>query len=328
MKVIVFNTQLYELPFLKGALHNHEVNYVEEPLSIESAANIDNTYAISISGEALDKPMLNKLVEKGVKHVALRIAGLDRIDTRYASKVGITIAHVPDYSPFAVAEHAMMLLLALNRKLLRANTKVREYDFTLNDLVGTDLHGKTAGIVGLGRTGQAMASILNGFGCRILGYNRSEKPDLTEKYQVEFCTLEKLCKESDFISLHLPYNKHTHYIINKKTIALMKKGVLLVNTARGQLVNIQDAIDEIVNEHIGGLGLDVYENEIGLFFQDHSNAILKDETFARLLSFKNVIITGHMAFLTREALSNIAQTTAFTLDCWEKGVTSKYEVKI
>ncbi|MFN6947217.1 MAG: 2-hydroxyacid dehydrogenase [Cytophagaceae bacterium] len=329
MKVAIFNVQPYEKDYLEEQANDgkHALELINEPLNEDTLQKITNQSAISITGETIDAEMAKKLKQKGVKMIAMRIAGLDRIDLKAMKKAGIKLANVPDYSPYAVAEHAVMLMQALNRKLIKAHSKVREYDFTLTDLVGFDMHGKTVGIIGMGKTGRVLAKILHGFGCKILCWNRSIKKELTEKYGIHFCSLKKLCKESDIISLHLPLSKETEYIIDKNMIRHMKKGVILINTARGKLVNIRDVIQGLVDEKIGALGIDVYENEGGLFFHDHSNDILKDEIFARLLSFKNVLITGHMAFLTHEALKNIAAATKYTLDCWEKGQVSMYEIE-
>lgn len=238
------------------------------------------------------------------------------------------VARVPAYSPYAIAEHTVAMILALNRKLIRANRRVMELNFSLDGLVGFDMNGKTAGIIGTGKIGSVLARILHGFGCRILAYDKEENKELIERYQVEYTSCESLCEQSDIITLHVPLNEDTRYIIDKHCIDKMKPGVMLINTSRGGLVNTKAVIDALKTKHIGFFGMDVYEEEEGLFFEDHSEDILQDDTIARLMTFKNVLITSHQAFLTETALRNIAETTVYNLDCFESTTKNENEIII
>ena len=236
------------------------------------------------------------------------------------------VARVPEYSPFAVAEHTVALMLALNRKLIRAHNRIMEQNFSLDGLVGFDMHGKTVGIIGAGKIGRIVAKVLHGFGCHILVNDMVENDDLKNKYEADFTDLITLCQQSDIITLHAPLIPKTKYLIDEFCISNMKRGVMLINTSRGGLVNTREVIKALKTGQIGHLGLDVYEEESGLFFEDHSEEILKDDVIARLITFKNVLITSHQGFLTDTALENIAQTTADNLDCFLKDIPCPNEL--
>lgn len=328
MKTILFTCKHFEKAYLEHANKGkHLFIYQEQHLSSETVSLCrGNEAAVIFAGDDASAPVLEKLKEFGIKYIALRSAGYDNIDLKRAGELGFKVANVPEYSPNAIAEHAITLILALDRKIIRSNKQVRDYNFSLDHLIGFNLHEKTVGIVGTGKIGSVVAKILHGFGCKIIAYDISPSEVLTIFYGVKYISLEELCKESDIITLHTPLNKKTKYLINAANISLMKQGVMLINTGRGAVLNTIDVIEALKSNHIGYLGLDVYENEKGLFFENHSEDILQDDLFARLLSFKNVLITGHHAFLTKEALQNIALTTVYNLDSWEKGNKSINEL--
>ena len=297
-------------------------------LTIQTAQLADGCKSVSIFvNDDASAPVLNKLKKNGVAFLALRSAGYNHVDLVEAKKLGLRVARVPDYSPYAVAEHAVALMLALNRKLIRAHNRVRELNFTLDGLVGFDMHGKTIGLIGTGKIGSVVAKIMNGFGCNVLASDLIESKELKEKYGVTYTDCESLCVKSDIISLHLPLAANTKHIINKNYIDKMKAGVMLINTSRGGLINTKDVIEGLKSSRIGYLGMDVYEEEGGLFFEDHSDDILQDDVISRLMTFNNVLITSHQAFLTNTALENIAKTTMYNIDCFEKGIVCENELK-
>jgi D-lactate dehydrogenase len=269
---------------------------------------------------------LRILADLGVRMVALRCAGFNNVDLAVAKELGITIARVPAYSPYAVAEHAVGLIMMLNRRLYRAYNRVREDNFSLNGLLGFDMHSKTVGVVGTGKIGQCFAQIINGFGCKILAYDVRPNQDCLNM-GVTYVELPELFAQSDIISLHCPLLPATHYMINAESIQQMKPGVMLINTSRGALVDTRAVIEGIKLGQIGYLGTDVYEEEEDLFFRDLSNTIIQDDTFQLLQSFSNVVITAHQAFFTREALSNIAETTLSNISDVAAGKPCPNEVK-
>ena len=266
----------------------------------------------------MNATVLEILKQNGVNFIALRSVGYDHVDLNKAQTLGIKVANIPEYSPYAIAEHAVTLLLALNRKVILANELMKTNDFRLDQLVGFDLQGKTVGIVGTGKIGSAFTKIMHGFGCKLLGYDIAENTDLIAKTNIQYTSLDELCKESDVISICCPLNTETKYMFNKSTFALMKKGVYFINTARGGIVNTVDLIEAIENKTVAAAGLDVYENENGIFFKDLSNKVLVDDLFEKLRSYSNVLITGHQAFLTQEALTSISQITMENLSNWEQ----------
>ncbi len=265
--------------------------------------------------DVLDRATLTTLAGEGVRLILLRCAGFNNVDLVAAKELGLTVTRVPAYSPYAVAEHAVALLLALNRHLHRAHNRVRESNFSLEGLVGFDLHGKTVGIVGTGKIGAVFASIMAGFGCRLLAYDPFPRTDLPLTY----VSPDQLLAESDIISLHVPLLPETFHFIRAETIAKMKRGATILNTSRGALIEAHALLDALKSGHIGGAALDVYEEEAGVFFHDLSGKILQDDVLARLISLPNVLITSHQAFLTHEALANIAHTTLETAAEFAKG---------
>ena len=261
-----------------------------------------------------------------MRFVAVRAAGHDQVDLPAAHRLGLRVASVPEYSPYAIAEHAVALMLALNRRLRQADEQLRRNDFRLDNLIGFDLHGKTVGIVGCGRIGGVLAGILHGFGCRLLGFDVQPNEELTRRYDMTYMPLEQLCAEADIISIHAPLNEHTHYLIDAAALARLKPGAMLINTGRGAVLDTEAALAALKSGQLGYLGLDVYEREKGLFFEDRSHQPPTDHLFARLLAQPNVVITAHQGFLTKEALTNIADTTMGSLSGWERGEASATEL--
>lgn len=321
MKLLIYSVKDFEREFLEKANTFHfEVDYTDKALSASTAQLAHGYDAVSIfTHDDAGKKVLQTLHTDGVKYIAIRAAGYDNVDIDKANALGISVANVPAYSPYAVAEHAMSLILALNRKLILSNRKVHEHNFTVSDLIGFDLNGKTAGIIGTGKIGKVMARILHGFGCRLLGFDLNEDPELAQMYGVKYVNLRSLCSQSDIITIHLCLTDQTKHLVNKAVLNCMKKNVILVNTARGPIIDTAALIESLQENRIGAAGLDVYENEKGVFFQDHSAKKITDPLLLKLLDFPNVLITPHQAFATFEALQNIADTTFRNLHCWATG---------
>lgn len=327
MKIAIFSASGFERKHLEAAnADRHELRWLPACLDAQTALLArDCEVACLFVNDDAKAEVLEILAQNGVRYLALRSAGFNHVDLEAAQKLKLRVANVPDYSPYAVAEHAVALMLALNRKLIRANRRVEDLNFLLDGLVGFDMNGKTAGIVGTGKIGAVLAKILHGFGCRLLAYDLTENPDLA-RFDLTYTDLDTLFRNADIISLHVPLNPQTRYMINAENIAKMKRGVMLINTSRGGLVNTKEVVQALKSGQIGSLGLDVYEEEQALFFEDHSNDILQDDTIARLLTFPNVLITAHQAFLTDTALKNIADTTFENLTCFESNQPCVHEL--
>ena len=309
----VFDTKPYDREALQQASANNGIkwHFLDFRLTKDTAAAAKNAHAVCVFvNDQLDRPCLEVLARQGVELVALRCAGFNNVDVNYARELKLTVTRVPAYSPHAVAEHAVALLLTLNRKIHRAFNRVRELNFSLNGLVGFDLYGKTAGIVGTGKTGSITAQILRAFGMRVLAYDPFPNYEWAKQNGVEYTEdLSVLLRNSDVLSLHAPLTPETKYIIRAETLALMKPGSLLINVSRGALVDTKALIQALKSGRLAGVALDVYEEEEGIFFEDLSGRVLHDDELARLLTFHNVLITSHQAFLTAEALAEIARTT-------------------
>jgi len=320
MKIAIFSIHSFDRPFFESIENsNHELVYFQEQLSRETAYLAKSFDAIAIfSSDTANEEVLQLLHSYGVKYIALRSVGYDHVDIPKAAELKIKVANVPEYSPFAIAEHTVAMILALNRKLIIADNRIKQHDFSLGGLTGFDLNGKTVGIIGTGKIGSVLTKILHGFGCKLLGYDAIEDRSLESNYGLHYTSLDKLCRQSDIISLNLPLNTDTKYLINEQQIFKMKNGVMLINTARGGIVNTQSVIKGLKTGKIGSFGMDVYENEKGIFFYDLSNSILEDDTLALLTTFSNVLITAHQAFLTNEALEGITTTTMNNIDQWQK----------
>lgn len=310
MNVAIFSAKKYDREFLNAANDSvHKLRFFEPHLNEETAGLATGFEAVCVFvNDHVNVAVISRLHSLGVRLIALRCAGYNNVDLSAAAKYGIAVVRVPAYSPHAVAEHTIALMLALNRKVHRAYNRVREGNFALDGLVGFDMHGKTIGVVGTGQIGTVVAQILTGFGCPTLAFD--PLPNATcQSLGVRYVELNELFAQSDVVTLHCPLTRENRYIISKAAIDSMKNGVMLINTSRGALLDTIAIIDGLKSGKIGYLGLDVYEEEEEIFFEDRSGLILSDDVFARLLTFPNVIITGHQAFFTREALLNIATTT-------------------
>lgn len=312
MSIIVFSNKIYDQTHFEVANRDYDfkIKYVEAKLTAETAKLAQGYSVVCVFvNDICDEEVITLLAHHGVKIIALRCAGFNNVDLDSAVKNNICVVRVPEYSPYAVAEHAIALMMSLNRKTHRAHNRVREGNFSLQGLIGFDMHGKTAGIIGTGIIGEIAAKILkNGFGCQVLAYDIHQKPELT-KLGVEYVSLQELLQGSDIISLHCPLNPQTQHIINENAISSMKDGCMLINTSRGGLIDTAAVIEGLKSRKIGYLGIDVYEEEADMFFEDLSSEFIEDDVFARLLTFPNVLITGHQAYFTEEALYNISKTT-------------------
>jgi D-lactate dehydrogenase len=319
MKIAFFSTKSYDREFFDRYITKHEFVYFEDHLNQQTVNLASSCAAVCVFvNDKLSSSVIGELKKVGVQLIALRCAGFNNVDLTAAKENGITVVRVPAYSPYAVAEHAMALMLTLNRKTHKAFNRVREGNFSLERLLGFDLHGKTVGVIGTGKIGQIFCDIMLGFGCKVLAFDLVAHQPTASK-GVEYLPLIDLLKQANIISLHCPLNEQTRHIINTQTIALMKEGVMLINTSRGALIDTTAAIDGLKSGHIGYLGLDVYEQEEKLFFNDLSENIIQDDEIMRLLSFPNVIITSHQGFFTEEALTEIARVTLANIDEFEKG---------
>src|SRR6476620_983218 len=322
LETVVFDTKPYDRESFQRASSNGAIawRFFDSRLSVETAPAARGAQAVCIFvNDRADRPCLEVLHSLGVEHVALRCAGFNGVDLTAAKELDLSVTRVAAYSPYAVAEHAVALLLALNRKIPRASNRVRDLNFSLNGLVGFDLHGKTAGIVGTGKIGRVAAQILRGFGMRVLAFDVFPSPDWAKEYGVEYTDPRALARESEVISLHTPLTPETYHIIRRETIELMKPGTILINVSRGALIDTKSLIEALKSGRLGGVGLDVYEEEEGVFFEDLSGQILQDDELARLLTFPNVLITAHQGFLTREALAEIARVTVANLVAFATG---------
>jgi D-lactate dehydrogenase len=318
MRVAVFSTKRYDREFLEraNARHGHDLTFFEPRLSLETAPLAKGFDAVcAFVNDVLSAEVLGRIHEAGVKLVALRAAGYNNVDLGAAKRLGIAVVRVPAYSPHAVAEHTVGLMLSLNRRIHHAYNRVREGNFALDGLLGFDFVGRTAGVVGTGKIGRVVAQILAGFGCRVLAYD----PYPSSECVAQYVELDELLSRSDIVSLHMPLSPATHHLINESTLAKMKAGVMLVNTSRGGLLDTPAVIEGLKSGRIGYLGLDVYEEEADLFFENLSGQVLQDDVFARLLTFPNVLITGHQAFFTSDALAQIAETTLASISAFARG---------
>ena len=320
MKIAMFSTKGYDRTYFERAnrRHGHEITFLEPRLLPETAPLAAGHGAVcAFVNDVLSADTLRRLRDHGVTLLALRSAGFNHVDLDAADELGFTIARVPAYSPHAVAEHAVALVLGLNRKVFRAYNRVRDGNFSLEGLLGFDLHGRTVGVIGTGRIGQIFAGIMRGFGCEVLGYD--PYPDPEAERLLAYVSLDELFGRSHIISLHCPLTPQTQDLIDADAIARMRDGVMLINTSRGQLVDTVAVIEGLKSGRIGHLGLDVYEEEEELFFQDLSTQVIQDDVFSRLLTFPNVLVTGHQGFFTREAVTNIAETTLANVTAYETG---------
>lgn len=325
MKLALFSAQPYDVRSFEHALAGEyarddlSITYLPADLDHDTVALAEGFDAVcAFVNDTLDASVLDALKAHGVRAVLLRCAGFNQLDLEHAQRLGLFVARVPAYSPQAVAEHTLALIMGLNRRIHRAYNRVREGNFMLEGLQGFNLHGKAVGMVGTGQIGLAVARILNGFGCKVLGYD----PFPTDAFDTlgSYVPLPALLEQADVVTLHCPLSTSTRHLIGASALAAMKQGAMLVNTSRGALIDTQAVIDALKARHLGALAIDVYEQESQLFFQDLSSDRIEDEVFLRLMSFPNVLITGHQGFFTVEALAQIAETTLGNLRCFAQGV--------
>ncbi|MFK7699258.1 2-hydroxyacid dehydrogenase [Pseudomonas caspiana] len=321
MRTLIFSSQTYDREsFLAARLPaNLQLHFQPARLTPETAALADGHEVVcAFINDDLSAPVLERLAAGGTRLIALRSAGYNHVDLPTAQRLGISVVRVPAYSPHAVAEHAVALILALNRRLHRAYNRTRDGDFSLHGLTGFDLVGKTVGIVGTGQIGATFAKIMSGFGCELLAYDPFPNPQV-QALGARYLSLDELLQQSQIISLHCPLTPQTRHLINAQSLATMQRGAMLINTGRGALVDTPALSEALKSGQLGYLGLDVYEEEALLFFEDRSDHPLQDDVLARLLTFPNVIVTAHQAFLTHEALGAIAQTTLDNIHAWASG---------
>jgi D-lactate dehydrogenase len=316
MNVAVFDTKPYDRQYLQRASAAGAINWQfhEFRLTTQTVPAAAGAASVCVFvNDRVEAACLEGLRQLGVRHVALRCAGFNNVDLEATKRLGISVTRVPAYSPHAVAEHTLALLLTLNRRIHRAYNRVRELNFSLNGLVGFDLFGKTVGLVGTGKIGRLAAQIFRGFGCRVLAFDTQPDAAWAGAHQAAYTELDVLFAQSDIVSLHVPLFPETRHLINDRSIARMKPGAYLINTSRGKLIDTTALIAALKSGHLGGVALDVYEEEEGIFFEDHSGDVLQDDELSRLLTFPNVLITSHQAFLTHEALAEIARVTVENL---------------
>lgn len=328
MKVLVYSAKDFEIDNIKKANDGkHKITFVPEALNSNTAVMAAGYEAISIfSNDDASLVVLEILKDLGVKYITLRATGYNNVSIKSAKRIGLRVAYAPEYSPHAIAEHTVGLLLALNRKLIQANTQVHQHNFLLDDLVGFDLNGKTVGVFGTGRIGSIVVKILHAFGCKLLANDVQKNQYLENHYDLEYVGLEELCKRSDVVSINAPLTYDTHHVFRNSLLKVMKKDALLINTARGAIVKTKDVIHALKKGNLAGYAADVYEAEEGVFFKDNSATGIKDEQLLELLSLPNVLLTPHQAFATKEALARIAETTIYNLDCWQEGRSCKNEL--
>jgi D-lactate dehydrogenase len=329
MKVACFSTKAYDRQSFDRLLpeSGHNFSYFEAKLDIHTLSMAEDHQVIcSFVNDPIDAVILEKINQLGIKLIALRCAGYNQVDLKTAAQYDIKIVRVPAYSPEAVAEHAMALILTLARKTHKAYNRVRDNNFSIEGLTGFNIHGKTVGVIGTGAIGRAFCRIIRGFGCTIVAHDLVENDEMKE-LGVQYLPLDEVISQSHIVSLHCPLTPETHHLINTETIAEMKDGVTLINTSRGALVETKAVIKALKTKKIGNLGIDIYEQEENIFFKNLSEEIMQDEQIARLMTFPNVLITGHQAFLTEEALAQISKITLDNITAFGKGEVLENEVK-
>lgn len=327
MKIAVFSTCKYDRDFLQKYNTDHELSFFESTLNLQNVALTKGFHALCLFvNDSADREVLQALKSNGIQLILLRCAGFNNVDIVVAAELGIKVLRVPAYSPEAVAEHAMAMILTLNRKTHKAYNRIREGNFSLEGLMGFNLHHCKVALIGTGNIGKAFYKILKGFGCTVVAYDPWPDPVLIEE-GLSYGTMEEALKDAEIVSLHCPLTEDTHHMINANTLQLFKTGAMLINTSRGGLINTQDVIEALKSAQLGYLGLDVYEQESKLFFQDLSGDIIQDDLISRLISFPNVLITSHQGFFTREAMQQIAEVTFANADAFESGSALINEVK-
>ncbi|MDU1889159.1 MAG: 2-hydroxyacid dehydrogenase [Dysgonomonas sp.] len=328
-RVAVFDAKPYDMATFNEVNKNYgfELSYYKEHLDIHNVLLASSADAVCIFVNAVvDSAVVDKLHLYGVKLIALRCAGFNNVDVAAAAKKGIKVVRVPDYSPHAIAEHTLALMLCLNRRIHRASLRTREGNFSLMGLQGFDMYGKTIGVIGTGKIGKIAIGLFKGLGMNVLAYDLYPDTKFAETAGIKYVSLDELYANADIITLHCPLTKETEYIINENSISKMKEGVMIINTGRGKLIHTKHLIDGLISGKVGFAGLDVYEEESAYFYEDHSDTVMTDDVLARLLSFNNVIVTSHQAFFTKEAMSNIAQTTMGNINDFIENKELKNEV--
>jgi D-lactate dehydrogenase len=329
MKVAIFSTKYYEREYLNrfNIGGKHQLTYFDNSLTADSTNLTMGFDAVSILlSDQIDENVIDQLSANSIRLIDLRSAGYDNVDIEAAAKRHIKVTRVPAYSPEAIAEHAAALVLSLDRKTYKAYNRVRENNFSLNNLMGFNISGKTVGVVGTGKIGRAFCNIMLGFGCKVIAYDIKESEALKER-GVEYKTFDKLLQLADIISIHCPLTPDTHHLFNSIAFAKMKTGAMLINTSRGGVIKTSHAVEALKRAQLGYLGIDVYEGEGNLFFKDLSGTVIQDDLIERLMSFSNVLITPHQAFFTKEAVEQIAITTIKNFTDFEKGLPLDNEVK-
>lgn len=321
MRIAFFSSKQYDVEFFGAANtgYRHEITYLEPRLTVETAV-LARGYPVvcAFVNDQLDADVLAALHSGGTQMLALRSAGFNHVDRSTARRLGLVVAHVPAYSPHAVAEHTIGLMLTLNRKTHLAYTRVRAGNFSLDGLLGFDMHKRTVGVVGTGKIGMLVVRILRAFGCEVLAHDPYPNDECTA-LGASYVSLQQLLSDSDIVTLHCPLTPETEHLIDDEAVAAMRDGVMLINTGRGSLIDTRAVIAGLKTGHIGHLGLDVYEEEEGLFFEDLSDQVIRDDVLSRLLTFPNVVVTGHQGFFTREAMESIADTTLANIAAWGGG---------
>jgi len=329
MKITFFSTQPYDKTFFieQNKSFGYDLEFLEVQLNEQTIQLANAEVICAFVNDHLDEPVIGALAERGVKLIALRCAGFNNVDLKATRKYGIKVVRVPAYSPQAVAEHAVAMMMTLNRKTHKAYNRIREQNFSLNGLLGFDLHGKTVACIGTGNIGEVFCRIMLGFGCHVLAFDVKPNEAL-QKLGVSYLPMAELFQKADVVSLHCPLNEQTRYLINEESVKKMKKGVMLINTSRGGLVDTKAVINGLKSGIIGALGIDVYEQEENLFFRDLSEKIIADDVISRLMSFHNVLITAHQGFFTQEALTQIASVTLSNIRAFEHANPLLNEVAI
>ena len=329
LRIAFFDAKSYDIESFNAVNkdYNFDIRYYQERLSISTVplAKGADVVCIFVNAEC-DAQVIDELINNGVKLIALRCAGFNNVDLK-AAEGRIRVTRVPAYSPHAVAEYAVSLMLSLNRKIYRAVNRTRDGNFTLNGLLGFDMYGKTAGVIGMGRIAKELIKILHGFGMNVMAYDLYPDHEFAKQYDVKVVSLDELYANSDIISLHCPLTPDTKFLINQDSIAKMKKGVMIINTGRGKLINTEDLIEGLRSKQVGSAGLDVYEEERDYFYEDKSDKMIDDDVLARLLMVPNVVLTSHQAFFTAEALHNIAVSTLDSVKEFAEGKDLTCEVK-
>lgn len=331
MKILIYSTKDFEIPFLEeaNATSGHIIHYISDRLTYQTAYQAIRYDAISIfSSDDASSQVLEKLNDFGVKYICLRSTGYDNVNLKTANRLGIRVANAAGYSPSSVAEHAVSLLMTLNRKIITAYDQTKENNFSLTNLIGFDLIGKTIGVIGTGRIGKSITRIMDGFGCTILANDLQEDLSISKEYNATYSSLDELIRKSDVIFLSLPLNSETYHLVDNQFLDKMKKTAILINVARGKVVDTQKVLDAVKSKKIAAYGADVYEKESGVFFYDYSKTedTIDDPLLKKLIQHPNILLTPHQAFATKEALSDIARTTFENINCWSNDTSPKNEL--